>query len=156
MCLNLHCNQLICLVNDGFTSIWCIDEIQDFKCGQHCVQQTDSHFKDGRGLRWTLLQGMTRNINIRCSDYLPFRAVGNSILMCKNAEIPFIYYDLETCSVTHLVVDERSSLPNHWLPFPPNNQCSNIIMYKNLFPLTPSMVLFNDLLPFPPTLFQSL
>ena len=28
--------------------------------------------------------------------------------MCKNAEIPFIYYDLETCSVTHLAVDEKS------------------------------------------------
>ena len=35
MCLTIHCNQLVCLVNDGFTSIWCIDEIQDFKCGQH-------------------------------------------------------------------------------------------------------------------------
>ena len=76
--------------------------------------------------------------------------------MCKNVEIPFIYYDLETCSVTHLAVDERSSLPNHRLPLPANNQCSNIIMYKNFFPLTPSMVLFNDLLPFPLTLFQSL
>ena len=147
MCLTLHCNRLICLVNDGFTSIWCIDEIQDFKRGQHCVQQTDSHFEDGRGLRWTLLQGMTRNINIHCSDYLPFRAVGTSILMCKNAEIPFIYYDLETCSVTHLSVDERSSLPNQRLPLPANNQCSNIIMYKNFFPLTPGMVFFNDFLP---------
>ena len=143
-------------MNDGFTSIWCIDEIQDFKRGQHCVQQTDSHFEDGRGLRWILLQGMTRNINIRCLDYLPFRAVGNSILMCKNAEIPFIYYDLETCSVTHLAVDERSGFANHHLPMPANNQCSNIMRYKNLFPLTSSMVLFNDLIPFPLTLFQSL
>ena len=76
--------------------------------------------------------------------------------MCKNVEIPFIYYDLETCAATHLAVDERPSLPNHRLPLPANNQCSNIIMYKNFFPLTPSMVLFNDILPVPPTLFQSL
>ena len=76
--------------------------------------------------------------------------------MCKNVEIPFIYYDLETCSVTHLAVDETSSFPNHYLPMPTNNQCNNIIMYKNFFPLTPSMVLFNDLIPFPLTLFQSL
>ena len=86
---------------------------------------------------------MTRNINIHCSYYLPFRAVGNSILMCNNAEIPFIYYDLETCNVPHLAIDERSTLPNHYLAFPANNQCSNIIMYKNFFPLTPSMVSFN-------------
>ena len=81
-----------------------------------------SHFEDARGLKWTILQGMTRNINRHCSDYLPFRAVGNSILMCKNVEIPFIYYDLETCSVTHLAVDERSSLPNHCLP----NHCATL------------------------------
>ena len=96
---------------------------------------------------------MTRNINTHCSDYLPFRAVGSSILMCKNAEIPFIYYDLETCSVTHLVVDESSAFANHRLPMPSKNQCSNIIMYKNFFPLTPSMILFSDLIPFPSTLF---
>ena len=76
--------------------------------------------------------------------------------MCKNVEIPLIYYDLETCGATHLAVDERPSLPNHRLPLPANNQYSNIIMYKNFFPLTPSMVLFNDLLPFPLTLFRSL
>ena len=75
--------------------------------------------------------------------------------MCKNAEIPFIYYDLETCSVTHLAVDERSLFPNHYLPMPTNNQCSKIIMYKNLFPLTPSMNSFKDLISFPTTRFQS-
>ena len=89
-----------------------------------------------------------------------------SILMCKNVEIPFIHYDLktcsvthydlETCSVTHLVVDEISSFANHRLPMPTSNQCSNIMMYKNFFPLTPSMILFNDLIPFPTTWFQSL
>ena len=51
MCLTIHCNQLICLVNAGFTSIWCIDEIWDFKCGKHRLEQTESHFEDGRGLK---------------------------------------------------------------------------------------------------------
>ena len=49
-------------MNDGFPSIWCIDEIQDFKRGQHQLQQTKSHFEDGRGLKLPLLQDMTRNI----------------------------------------------------------------------------------------------
>ena len=111
-----------------------------------------SHYEDGRGLKWTLLQDMTRNINIHYSDYLPFRAVGSSILMCNNDEIPFIYYDLETRNITHLAVDERSTFENHCLPIPTNN-CINIIMYNNLFPLTPSMNSFNDLIPFPTTWF---
>ena len=100
-------------MNDGFIIIWCIDEIQDFKHCQHHVQQMESHFEDGRGLKWSLLQGMTSNINTHCLDYIPFRVVQSSILMCKNAEIPFIYYDLEACSVTHLVVDEISTIANH-------------------------------------------
>ena len=73
--------------------------------------------------------------------------------MCKNDEIPFIYYDLETCSVTYLVVDVISPFANHRLPITPNNECNNIMMYNNFFPLTPNMILFNDLIPFPPTLF---
>ena len=76
--------------------------------------------------------------------------------MRNNAEIPFICYDLQICSVTHLAVDERSTFANHRLPIPSNNQCSNIIMYRNLFPLTPSMISFNDLIPFPTTWFQYL
>ena len=122
MCFSIHCNQLICLVNDDFTSIWCINEIQDFKPGKHHVQQTESHFKDG-------------------------------ILMWKNAKIPFIYYDLEICNITHLAVDERSDFVNHRLPIPPNNKFSSIIMYKNLFPLTSRMNSFNGHIPFPTTWF---
>ena len=64
---------------------------------------------------------MKINVNTHCSDYLPFWAVGSSIMMCKNAEIPFIYYDLETCSVTHLAIDESSTSANHRLPMPVNN-----------------------------------
>ena len=139
MCLSIHCNQLICLVNDGFTSIWSIYEIRDLKRGQHRLQQIESHFEDGRGLNWTLLQYMMRDINIYCSFYLPFRAVGSSILMCKNDEFPFIYYDLETCNITHLAIDERSVFANICIPMPVNNQCSNIIMYKNFFPHTPTL-----------------
>ena len=93
---------------------------------------------------------------VRSVQMAGWKVYSNSILMCKNAEIPFIYYDLETCSVTYLSVDERSPFANHRLPMPAKNQCSNIIMYKNFFPLTPSMILFNDLIPFHPTLFQSL
>ena len=40
MCLTIQCNQLICLVNDGFTIIWYINEIHDFKLGQNRIQQT--------------------------------------------------------------------------------------------------------------------
>ena len=71
--------------------------------------------------------------------------------MCNNDEFPFIYYDLETCNITHLAVDEISAFGNLHILMPTNNQCSNIIMYTNFFPLTPSMLSFNDLMPFPAT-----
>ena len=87
---------------------------------------------------------------------VPFRAMGSSILMCKNSEIPFIYYDLETCNITHFAVGERSTFANHSVPIPAKNQFNNIIMYKNSFPLTPSMNSFNDVIAFPTTWFQSL
>ena len=76
--------------------------------------------------------------------------------MCKNAKIPFIYYDLETCNITHFAVGERSTFANHRVPISANNKCSNIIMYNNFFPLTPSMNSFNDIIPFPATWFHSL
>ena len=73
--------------------------------------------------------------------------------MCNNDEFPFIYFDFETCNITHLAIDEISVFPNLRIPMPTNNQCSYIIMYNNLFPLTPSMNSFNDLIPFPTTWF---
>ena len=41
--------------------------------------------------------------------------------MHKNDEIPFIYYDLETCNITHLVVDERSMFANIHIHILANN-----------------------------------
>ena len=73
--------------------------------------------------------------------------------MFNNVKIPFIYYDLETCNITHLAIDERSAFANCCLPIPINDQCSNITMYKSLFPLTPNMNSFNDLSLFPTTWF---
>ena len=50
----------------------------------------------------------------------------------------------------------KDQLENHPLPILEENQYINNIMYKNFFPLTPSMNSFNALIPFPTTWFQSL
>ena len=69
--------------------------------------------------------------------------------MCRYGQIPFIYYDLNTCRVTHVGPDEGSLLQIHRLPMPIDSQCTNIRMSRNFCPLTPSMEVFDDLLPLP-------
>ena len=67
--------------------------------------------------------------------------------MCKYGQISFIYYDLNTCEVTRVGHHEESLLPSLHFPMPIDNQCTNIIMSKQNFLLTPSMEGFNDFLP---------
>ena len=156
MCLTVHQNQLLCLVNDGRTTIWSITEMIDMRISASAVEEVHGFWIFGRDLRWTLLEVMTFHINTRCPRYLPFRAVGSFILMCRYGQTPYIYYDLNTCRVTRVGPDEGSLLRSHGLPLPVDIQCTNIVMSRNFFPLTPSMKAFEDLLPFPTNYAESL
>ena len=53
---------------------------------------------------------MAFHINTHSQRYLPFRAMGSFILMRRYGQILFIYYDLNTCRVTHVGPDEGSLL----------------------------------------------
>jgi hypothetical protein len=39
MSLALYKNQLICLINDGSTFVWSIEEVENFQFGQPCLEQ---------------------------------------------------------------------------------------------------------------------
>ena len=110
MCLTIHQNQLLCLVNDGRKTIWSINEMTDLRLDASAVQEVHGFWIFGRDLRWTLLEDMTFHINTHCRRYLPFRAMGSFILMCRYGQIPFRYYDLNTCRVTHVGPHEGSLL----------------------------------------------
>ena len=72
MCLTIHQNQLICLVNDGRTNIWFIAEMTDLRLDASAVQEVHGFWIFGRDLRWTLLEDMTFHINTHCQRHLPF------------------------------------------------------------------------------------
>ena len=110
ICLTIHQNQLICLVNDGRTTIWSITEMTNLRLNASIVQEVHGFWIFGRDLRWTLLEDMTFHINTHCRKYLLFRAMGRFIVMCRYGRISFIYYDLNTCRVTHVGPNEGSLL----------------------------------------------
>ena len=74
-------NQLICLVNDGSTSVWSIEEIDNFQFGHSCIEQRTDSFEDDWGFIWKLLEEIFTNINSKCPSYLPFRTVQGVVLM---------------------------------------------------------------------------
>ena len=63
MFLTIHQNQLICLVNDGRTTIWSITEMTDLRVDATAVQEVHGFWIFGRDLRWTPLENMTFHIN---------------------------------------------------------------------------------------------
>ena len=128
----------------------------DLRIGASAIEEVHGFWIFGRDLRWTLLEVMTLHINTRCPRYLPFRAVGSFILMCRYGQVPYIYYDLNTCRVTHVGPDEGSLLRSHRFPMPIDIQFTNILMSRNFCPLTPSMKAFDDLLLFPTNWDESL
>ena len=140
---------MICLVNDGRTTIWSITEMTDLRLDASAVQEVHGIWIFGRGFRWTLLEYMAFHINTHCRMYIPFRYVGSFILMCRYVQILFIYFDLNNCRVTHVGDNEGSLLQIHRFPTPIDSACTNIIMSRNFFPLTPSMEVFDDLLHLP-------
>ena len=57
MCLTIHQNQLLCLVNDGRKTIWSITEMIDLRIGASTVEEVHGFWIFGRDLRWTLFRG---------------------------------------------------------------------------------------------------
>jgi hypothetical protein len=88
-------------------------------------------FEDGRVLRWILLQEITTKINIKCIEYIPSRALRSIIIMCKYAQIPYIYYDMNKGRMTHIEINDLSMPGVNCLPIPRDNNCTNIIMNNN-------------------------
>ena len=72
MCLTIHQNQLICLVNNGRTTIWSITEMIDLRLDASAVQEGHGFWIFGRYFIWTLLENMTFHINTHCWRYLSF------------------------------------------------------------------------------------
>ena len=91
MSLAICKNQLICLINDGSTSVWSIEEIDNFQLGHPCVEQRVDYFKDDWGFRWKLLEEMSTDINIKCLVIFHFKQ-SKVWFLCANAMKFLSYY----------------------------------------------------------------
>lgn len=94
MSLAIYMNQLICLVNDGSTSVWSIEELDHFQFGQSSFERRIDYFEDDSGFRWKLLEEISTDINSKFPRYLVFRIVHGLILMWNSSEVPFLLYDM--------------------------------------------------------------
>ena len=132
-------NQLICLINDGSTSVWSIEEVDNFIFGQPTIEWSLECFEDDWGFKWNLLQHLSTYINIKCPRYLPFRTVDGIVLMCNNNEVPLMFYNLMTSSSVPTNITNVSILQNSGLRFPFQDHCNDLIENGNVFPLLPNM-----------------
>jgi hypothetical protein len=147
MSLALYNNQLICLINDGSTSVWSIEEVDNFIFGEPSIERSLECFEDDWGFKWNLLQHLSTDINIKCPGYLPFRTVDEIVLMCKNNEVPLMFYDLMTGSCVPTNMTNVSMLQNSELRFPFQDQFNDLIENGNVFPLLPNMDSVDDIPP---------
>ena len=112
MPLALYNNQLICLINDGSTSVWAIEETYNFQFSTRSLEWWLDYFKDDWGFKWTLLHDISVDINIKCHGYLPLRSLHQLVLMCNLAELHFILYDLMTGICLETTLNDVSMLHN--------------------------------------------
>jgi hypothetical protein len=147
MSLSLYNNQLICIINDGSTSVWCIEEVDNFQFGQPCIEQSLDYFEDDWGFKWSLLKHLSTDINQKCPGYLPFRTVGGIVLMCNNSKLPVMFYDLMTGLCFPTNITDVSILHNYGLTFPFQGHFNDLIEKGNVFPLLPNMDSVDDIPP---------
>ena len=71
MSLALYNNQLVCLINDGSSSVWSIEEIENFDFFTPCLEGRLDYFEDDWGFKWNLFPDISIDINIKIHGYLP-------------------------------------------------------------------------------------
>jgi len=145
MSLALYNNQLICLINDGSTSVWAIEEVENFQFGQACSEPRLDYFEDDWGFKWTLLEEISADINKKCPGYLPFRALHGTILMCNYNNIPFMFYNLITRLCIPIAIDNVSNEQSYGFNFPTVENFNDLIESGYVFPLIPNMDSMDDI-----------
>jgi hypothetical protein len=145
MSLALYNNQLICLINDGSTSVWAIEEVENFQFGQACSEPRLDYFEDDWGFKWTLLEEISTDINKKCPGYLPFRALHGTILMCNYNNIPFMFYNLITRLCIPIAIDNVSNEQSYGFNFPTVENFNDLIESGYVFPLIPNMDSMDDI-----------
>ena len=86
MSLEICKNQLICLIDDGSTSVWSIKEIDNFPFCHPCVEQRIDYFEDDWGFRWKLLEEMKNTIHLLLhqTSILYTHIVDNIHTLCRD------------------------------------------------------------------------
>ena len=133
MSLALYNNQFICLINDGSTSVWALEEIENFQFSTHCLERRLDYFEDDWGFKWTLLHDISIDINIKCHGYLPLRSLHQLVLMCNLAELHFILYDLMIGICLQITLNDVSMLHNFDSHSPLFQHHSPLIENGNMF-----------------------
>ena len=147
MSLALYNNQLVCLINDGLTSVWFIEEIENFDFSTTCFKRRWDYCEDDWGLKWNLFPNISAYININCHGYLPLRSVHGIVLMCNVTEVHFMLFDLSTgiCLPTNINhVSMLHIFDSEWPLFEHHNP---LIEKGNNFGIAPDVDFVDDIPP---------
>ena len=147
MSLALYNNQLVCLVNDGSTSVWSIEEIENFDFSTPCFEQWLDYFEDDWGLKWNLLPDISADINIKCHGYLPLRSVHGIVLMCNVADVDFMLYDLITSICLPTIINDVSMLHISDSQWPLFEHHHPLTEKGNIFGIVPDVDFVDDIPP---------
>jgi hypothetical protein len=147
MSLALYNNQLVCLVNDGSTSVWSIEEIEIFYFSTPCFERRLDHFEDDWGLKWNLLPNISANINIKCHSYLLLRSVHGIVLMGNVAEVDFMLYDLIIGICLPAIINDFSMLHISDSQWPLFEHHHPLIEKGNIFGIVPDVDSLDDIPP---------
>ena len=140
-------NELICLINDGSTSVWSIEEIDNFQFGHPCIERRTDYFEDDWGFRWKLLEEMSMDINMKCPGYLPLRTVQGVVLMCKCSEVPFVLYDMMASLCFPIDIDNSTNQQMNGFWSPTLQDCNDLIESGNVFAIAPRMDSIDEITP---------
>ena len=132
-------NKLICLINNGSTFVWSIEELDHFQFGQPCVERRIDYFEYDWGFRWKLLEEISTDINSKCPSYLLFRAVHGLFLMCNCSEVPFLLYGMMTsiCFPTDIDNSTNEQMFGFW--YPTLEDDNDLVEYGNAFAIAPRL-----------------
>ena len=147
MPLALYNNQLNFLINDGSTSVWALEEIENFQFFPRCLEQQLDYFEDDWGFKWILLHDISADINIKCHGYLPLRSLHQLVLMCNLAELHFILYDLMIDICLQTTLNDVSMLHNFDSHSPLFQHHSPLIENGNIFGILPHVDSVDDIPP---------
>ncbi|KAH9306518.1 hypothetical protein KI387_010922, partial [Taxus chinensis] len=130
LCLAVHENNLFCIVSMGEVCVWLLQDAEAISGEEQEMgfeRDDENVFEDGFRFVWKYLMDFSRDINEKCPGYMAVRSVGSILLMCKYAQIPYMFYDLDrkNCipAFRKLCTSER-----YGCYFPTREDCRDVVL----------------------------